>query len=147
MVGLPARKPRSNPDRGTFGDAVQMTPEQVPDKSDCGSYSVKSRENLRNFTKKIYNVRSFSHQDKPTCEFICIVHERVEQLSEKLEYLFTSKQQHQTQPPPQFRGGKRPIGTIFSRKLKTSSASKVQNFLAEDGRNILCVLSRAGVTC
>ena len=57
----------------------------------------------------------------------CIVHERVEQLSEKLEYLFTSKQQQQTQPTPQFRGGKRPIGTIFSRRLKTSSASKVHH--------------------
>ena len=125
MAGLPARKRRSSLDRGTFGDAVQRTPEQLPDKSDCGSYSEKSRENLRNFTKKIYNVSSFSHQDKPTCEFIYTVHERVEQLSEKLDYLFTSKQQQQTQSTQQFRGGKRPIGTIFSRKLKTSSASKV----------------------
>ncbi|XP_065890477.1 WD repeat-containing protein 37-like [Dysidea avara] len=52
------------------------------------------------------------------------LHERVEQLSEKLEYLFTSKQNQQPLSIPQFRGGKRPIGSILTRKLKPSSSSK-----------------------
>ena len=52
------------------------------------------------------------------------LHERIEQLLEKLEYLFTSKQQLLMQPTPQFRGWKKPIGTIFACKLKISSASK-----------------------
>jgi len=54
-----------------------------------------------------------------------VVHERVEQLSEKLEYLFTSKQNQQALPMPHFRGGKKPIGSILTRKLKPSSSSKV----------------------